>query len=627
MTINRIAIRAVLYISIIVASSLSVVQLAGQGVCQGNLGENIFAAGDFGSGTAAVLQTDPGIAPGYQYTTNVPPDGSYTICNRTGALAGLYPTWLRITDNSSDPDGYMMVVNADYQPGIFYQETVEGLCENTLYEFSADIINLVLDGTPNHIDPNVTFLIDDVPVYETGIVPKTEKWEKYGFSFITTATQSEITLSLRNNAPGGGGNDLALDNISFRPCGPSSFIGLEGEETAIFLCKDDDPLTVVADIDGNTGTPYALRWQQSADGNTWTDMSGGDGASITHDIFVPGQYYYRYYSAANEINIQNEKCRIISDVIVITILPDRYPAVDTICIGSIYTFGTQTLNTSGVYEENFQSQYNCDSIVTLDLVMVPSLPIFANVEATDPSCFGLEDGVISIDALSGGYGGLAFVLGDDEENSVSTNLGGGSYVATLTDRFGCTETIDIFLDQPTEIVVDLPADTTVRLGEALEINPSYSHMFVDIAWQLNGEIDCDNCESVSILPYTTHDAVVTVMDDRGCEATDSMRITVDDGGLVHLPNIFSPNDDRINDAFTIHYFGRSVSEIEHFRVYDRWGGLIHEIKNQTTPSGSTLWDGYKVNQPVAEGIYSYSLRVKYINGSISDLLGTFTVVR
>ena len=125
-----------------------------QGICNGNLGENIFARGDFGSGTAPVLISNPNIAPGYNYTTNVPPDGSYTICSNTGALNGLYPTWLAVSDNSDDPNGYMMVVNASFDPGLFYEEFVDGLCENTLYEFSADILNLIRGRhTANHIDP------------------------------------------------------------------------------------------------------------------------------------------------------------------------------------------------------------------------------------------------------------------------------------------------------------------------------------------------------------------------------------------------------------------------------------------------------------------------------------------
>ena len=106
-------------------------------VCSGNLGENIFPDGDFGSGNSNVVSTDPQIAPGYTYQPHPPPnDGFYTITNYTG-LWNLFPGWLRIYDNSPEKFGYMMVVNASDDPGLFYENEITGLCENTLYEFSA----------------------------------------------------------------------------------------------------------------------------------------------------------------------------------------------------------------------------------------------------------------------------------------------------------------------------------------------------------------------------------------------------------------------------------------------------------------------------------------------------------
>jgi len=239
-----------------------------QDICLGNLGDNIFLQGDFGSGTSTVLQANPGIAPGYIYTANVPDDGQYTVCNNTAGLNGIFPSWIFIQDNSPDPNGYMMVVNASFEPGIFYEETVAGLCENTLYEFSADIINLIRPGTPDHIDPNVSFLIDDVEVYNTGQIAKTASWQQYGFTFVTTASQTAVKLTLRNNAPGGFGNDLALDNISFRPCGPSAFIGIESD-TTIFLCRDDDPIQIVADVAAGEGQEFSIQWQNSTNGFDW----------------------------------------------------------------------------------------------------------------------------------------------------------------------------------------------------------------------------------------------------------------------------------------------------------------------------------------------------------------------
>ena len=51
-------------------------------ICTGSLGENIFPNGDFGSGLPNILPTDPGLAPGYIYQLNPPPnDGYYCITN------------------------------------------------------------------------------------------------------------------------------------------------------------------------------------------------------------------------------------------------------------------------------------------------------------------------------------------------------------------------------------------------------------------------------------------------------------------------------------------------------------------------------------------------------------------
>ncbi len=598
-----------------------------QGICSGNLGENIFTAGDFGSGTAPVVLTNPNIAPGYTYTTQVPNDGSYSICNRTSALAGLFPGWLRIEDNSADPNGYMMVVNASYEPGIFYEENVTDLCENTLYEFSADIINLIKIGTSNHSDPNVTFLIDDEVVYQTGNIPKTEQWVKFGFSFVTNTTQSSVKLSLRNNAPGGSGNDLALDNISFRPCGPSSFIGLEDESTNIFLCIDDDPLTVTADIISDNGETFAILWQTSFDSTNWEIIAGNSSSTIQHTNFEVGNYYYRYLSAGNELSLQNEKCRIISDILKISVLPDTYPLQDTTCIGEQYQFGTQNITSSGFYTENFESSRGCDSTVLLDLTFIPFQEIFIDSQVFDPTCFGFSDGSITITQLTGGYGDLKFNIFNTSGVAASSDLDAGEYSIIAYDKFNCKEILNITLEQPEELVIELGMDTVVRLGEDIDFSPEYSQIFESTNWNVNGELDCDDCSSVNLLPFSSDFVIATVVDENNCSDTDSLFLTVREENLMHLPNIFSPNDDGINDFMIINYFGRSVSTIDKFSVFDRWGGLVHDIENQTIDSGGNLWDGYSNNKTIPIGVYVYYLKLTYINGTQEEISNSITLLR
>lgn len=594
-------------------------------ICTGNLGENIFEKGDFGSGTAQVLTSNPNIAPGYTYTTSVPQDGSYTICSNTSALNGLYPTWIRTSDNSDDPNGYMMVVNASYDPGIFYEEEVVGLCENTLYEFSADILNLIKAGTANHIDPNVSFLIDNVEVYSTGNIGKTEEWKQFGFSFITNSSQSSITLTLRNNAPGGSGNDLALDNISFRPCGPSSFIGIDSD-TTIFLCIDDDPLTVRADIDAGDGQVFAIQWQSSQDGINWTILEDSLNSTITHTNFEPGDYYYRYYSAGNEINILNEKCRIISDEIKLTILPDTYFESDSICEGLIFNFGSQQLTSSGTYVEDFESQYGCDSVVFLDLIFVSSKEMNFDVSISDPSCFGFDDGVINVNTITGGNGGITYTFLNGDNLEINS-LPSGTYIIEATDRYGCAEILDIELFDPLEVSVFIGSDTTIRLGDGLSFEPDYSTDFATVLWTGQGEFSCNDCENTSFIPYFDGPVIVSAIAENGCVAKDSLSIIIDEENFITLPNIFSPNDDGTNDFFTIQYYGRSVSSVVSFAVFDRWGGKIYSANNLEVESGGILWDGYTLSKKAEVGVYTYVLEALLVNNVKIDKIGDVTVLK
>lgn len=236
-------------------------------VCQGNFGNNIFDSGDFGKGTSQILMTDPGLAPGYIYTTTLPPeDGFYTIANALNA-SQIFPDWLPIRDNSRSSNGYMMVVNASFEPGLFYEETITGLCDDVLYEFSADIINLIASFSTDRIDPNVSFLLNDEVVFSTGIIPKNERWNTYGFTFTTNPGQTTMKLSLRNNAPGGIGNDLALDNITFRPCGATALIL---PTTVANICKDGEPINISATVEGAAFEDIFVQWQESFDeGDSW----------------------------------------------------------------------------------------------------------------------------------------------------------------------------------------------------------------------------------------------------------------------------------------------------------------------------------------------------------------------
>lgn len=83
---------------------------------------------------------------------------------------------------------------------------------------------------------------------------------------------------------------------------------------------------------------------------------------------------------------------------------------------------------------------------------------------------------------------------------------------------------------------------------------------------------------------------------------------IDDVSLVELPsqisfpNVFTPNDDGINDLFIPTII--NVPNWEVF-IYNRWGNLMI-ILNESNP----IWDGYVNGKKASDGTYFYALKSK-----------------
>src|SRR5680860_1748187 len=312
-------------------SMVFAISLSAQVTCTGTIGDNIFGEGDFGSGNENIVSNVAGISPGYTYTNQTPPsDGYYTITNDMGKWTNNYSSWISIGDHSDDPNGYMMVVNASYSPGKFYEQTIDSLCPNTTFEFSADIINVVSIPTTGHSLPDLDFLIDDSVRYSTGKIPQDEKWYKHGFTFSLAPGQTSIKLTLVNKAPGGTGNDLALDNITFRPCGPEPDPNLARE---LYFCEDNIiPATISTNIDTSQ---FYIQWQTTrTPGLNWQNTGERNMTEIERDLGVPGSYYYRYKVSNSLGNLDKPYCVSLSEIVTAEVLPLEYELWDTICMGN-----------------------------------------------------------------------------------------------------------------------------------------------------------------------------------------------------------------------------------------------------------------------------------------------------
>jgi gliding motility-associated-like protein len=87
--------------------------------------------------------------------------------------------------------------------------------------------------------------------------------------------------------------------------------------------------------------------------------------------------------------------------------------------------------------------------------------------------------------------------------------------------------------------------------------------------------------------------------------------------VVHIPNLFTPNGDGINDTWQIYVLGQSQG-IYSLVVVNRWGVEVYKSSNYQND-----WTG----DGLSEGTYFYQLRVVDENNQAEEFSGYITILR
>lgn len=101
-----------------------------------------------------------------------------------------------------------------------------------------------------------------------------------------------------------------------------------------------------------------------------------------------------------------------------------------------------------------------------------------------------------------------------------------------------------------------------------------------------------------------------------------------DWTTVHIPNTFTPNNDGINDVWTIKYDLNCWEDVE-FTIFNRWGELIYEGYGSSFDS-YPFWDGSirGGNHYASDGVYAYVVKAKKIGrAEVIKKAGHITILR
>ena len=177
-----------------------------------------------------------------------------------------------------------------------------------------------------------------------------------------------------------------------------------------------------------------------------------------------------------------------------------------------------------------------------------------------------------------------------------------SYQVQITDNIcQLTETlqVSVVVKDPPATTVSKSNDLDCTLGQAvLRANGGIRYL-----WDNNPDISSLTSADPIVKPLQTTTYYVSVTDNNGCSARDSITVLVDFQSALSkypLPSAFTPNNDGRNDCFGLKYWGRITSLS--MEVYNRQGIRVFYTRNP-----DQCWDGSYSGKPQPSGTYIYQI--------------------
>lgn len=281
--------------------------------------------------------------------------------------------------------------------------------------------------------------------------------------------------------------------------------------------------------------------------------------------------------------------------------------------------------TEGWY--SFAINYDLNCVFEDSIFIESAVSIDFGLSSKNASC--KEDGIIEINDAIGGSESYMYSLNGVEyqNNNEFTGLSEGDYIVFVRDSEGCEESQEITIEESLILELDLIENHIIDLGETVILDPTIYPANIDsFTWTPSMGILNIGDLLAEVSPKETTEYTITIfLGD--CIETKSVTIEVRvDETRLYIPNTFTPDQDGINDVFYPFSDADSNIKILEFRIYDRWGNLVHNAENGQANDPSIGWDGQFNSTDVMQGVYAYYLLYE-LDGEQVVVVGEVLVLR
>ena len=250
-----------------------------------------------------------------------------------------------------------------------------------------------------------------------------------------------------------------------------------------------------------------------------------------------------------------------------------------------------------------------------------------SMQIISANCHDTAGSILGI-GIPAGQNPLTYIwtnsLGDTVSagSSELVNVIPGSYSLTLSDSNGCTSVLGPFVVTKTSDVSAAFTVSPITGQTPLTVNfTNNSINATNYLWDF-GTIDTSTQVNpvYSVVPTGTFTICLIAYNAFACADTACSDVEVDLNSLFIIPNVFTPNDDNINDLFQVNAVGLKTLNAE---IFNRWGEKIAEW--HTIDGG---WDGRTASGIAAgSGTYFYIIDASGKDGKKYFEKGTFLLIR
>jgi gliding motility-associated-like protein len=278
-----------------------------------------------------------------------------------------------------------------------------------------------------------------------------------------------------------------------------------------------------------------------------------------------------------------------------TMVQNRYA-----CAGESVEWNGQRFITPGSYSFSFKNSRGCDSTVVFNAIAYQ--PVYFQL-AADSVCPD-ENGVIKITEVEPVKAPVQWSLDEGEFGETMTfgEVASGFHVVTARDSNGC-ETSQ-FVE-----IVERPALQVLNQQYSLPCSEPYIRLNPAVISQ-SGELDW-RWQDGSTQPWwlATSAGVYSFQVSDQCSVIEESimvnREEKDFDNYLYVPNAFSPNQDGINDVFTVYPAENVDIEAMEMKIFDRWGGEVFASNESVN-----YWDGFRNGVLQNPGLHIWFLVAK-----------------